>query len=79
MSNKTMAAVPPPLPPVPSVDAAPKQPTRKRTKRGDPRDVPGAVVHALRTFVATLSGHLIVGKLAQGMHNEVSKCDGIFR
>eukprot|EP00985_Skeletonema_marinoi_P003654 scaffold1594_cov211-Skeletonema_marinoi.AAC.7 len=44
--NKTMVAVPP-LPPVPGADAAPTQPTRKRTKRGDSRDVPGAVVHAL--------------------------------
>ena len=95
-----MAAVPPPLPPVPRGDAAPTQPTRKRAKKGDPRDVPGAVIHALahnimgkhsathmfgnvnysrRTFVASLSGHLIVGNLAQRKYDGVSKCDGIFR
>eukprot|EP00984_Skeletonema_dohrnii_P019190 scaffold9115_cov69-Skeletonema_dohrnii-CCMP3373.AAC.1 len=67
-----MAAVPPPLPPVPGADTAPTQPTRKRTKRGDPQDVPGAVVHAL-------PHNIMVGKLSQGMHNGVSKCDRIFR
>eukprot|EP00984_Skeletonema_dohrnii_P014167 scaffold5929_cov101-Skeletonema_dohrnii-CCMP3373.AAC.8 len=70
-----MAAVPPPLPPLPGADAAPTQPRRKRTKKGDSRDVPGAVVHAL---AHNIMGRLIVGNLAQGMHNGVSKCDGIF-
>eukprot|EP00984_Skeletonema_dohrnii_P007084 scaffold2544_cov53-Skeletonema_dohrnii-CCMP3373.AAC.1 len=68
-----MAAVPPPLPPVPGADTAPTQPRRQE---GDSRDVPGAVVHAL---AHNIMGRLIVGNLAQGMHNGVSKCDGIFR
>eukprot|EP00985_Skeletonema_marinoi_P027266 scaffold22145_cov107-Skeletonema_marinoi.AAC.2 len=55
--NETMVAVPP-LPPVPGADAAPTQPTRKRTKRGDSRDVPGAVVHALaHTIMGNIQPH----------------------
>ena len=42
-----MAALPPPLPPVSGVDAAPTQSKRKRSRKVDPLEEPGAVVHAL--------------------------------
>ena len=61
-----MAAVPPPLPPVPRGDAAPTQPTRKRAKKGDPRDVPGAVVNAI--------AHNIMGKHSATHMFDVCDC-----
>ena len=60
-----MAARPPPLPPAPGAEAAAPQPKRKKSRKNDPRDVPGAVAHAL-------ANHIMGNKPAAKMFGNVN-------
>ena len=51
--------VPPPIPPPPPAAAASSRPKRKRSWKTDPRDSPGALVHAL--------AHNVMGKNAAAL------------
>jgi hypothetical protein len=51
--------VPPPIPPPPPAAAASSRPKRKRSRKTDPRDSPGALVHAL--------AHNVMGKNAAAL------------